>query len=230
MNIKEIRQILLAESEEKYRKFSSTLIPNIDNVLGVRLPKLRKFAKEIYAKNDWQNFISCTKCQFMEEIMLQGMVIGLIKDNPQKILEYIKNFVPYINNWAVCDTFCNSLKFTQKNKDLVWNFIQPYFYSKNEYELRFAFVMIIEYFINEEYLEKIFVLSDKFSDTRYYAKMAVAWALSICFINFPDRTIEYLKVSKLDNWTFNKTIQKIRESMKVDKKTKEYLLKNFKRA
>lgn len=219
MNIKER---ILSEAEKDYKKFSSSLIPNIDNVLGVRLPILRKIAKEIYTSGKWEEFLNCDNCEFMEETMLQGMVIGLVK--PEDILKYIAKFVPKINNWAVCDSFCTGLKFTKKNKKLVWDFIQPYFKSSQEFEIRFAFVMLLDYFIEEEYIDRVLDLIDEFKDERYYSRMAVAWALSVCFVKFPEKTFEYLKKSKLDSWTFNKSLQKIRESYRVSKEMKELLL------
>ena len=223
-----IKQRLLDESEKDFRTFSSSLIPNINNVMGVRLPKLRKIAKEIYKNGQWENFLKQTEFEYMEEVMLQGMVIGLVKLPPEKILELVKNFIPKINNWSVCDSFCNSLKFTQQNKHLVWEFIQPYFKSTNEYDIRFAYVMLISYYIDTEFISDVLKLIDEFKDERYYARMAAAWALSICYTKFPEKTFEYLKKSKLDDWTFNKSIQKICESLRVDKSTKN-MLKYLKR-
>lgn len=219
----DIKSKILQEAEKDFKKFTASLIPNINNVLGVRLPVLRKISKEIYKSEKWEDFIKQNDCQYMEEIMLQGMVIGLVKKSPEEILELVKDFVPKINNWAVCDTFCAGLKFTNKNKELVWDFIQPYFKSKDEYDIRFAYVMLLSYFIDDEYIDRILNLIDSFKDERYYARMAVAWALSICYVKQPEKTVEYLKTSKLDNWTFNKSIQKICESLRVDKSTKNML-------
>ena len=123
----DIKQKLLNEAEKDYQTFSAKLIPNINNVLGVRIPKLRKIEKEVYKNEDWEKFINLNNLEYMEEVMLQGMVIGLIKKSPEEMLELVKNFVPKIDNWAVCDTFCSSLKFVSGNKKLVWDFIQPYF-------------------------------------------------------------------------------------------------------
>ncbi len=224
----DIIQKLINKAEKDYQKFSTALIPNINNILGIRLPKLRQIAKEIYKSGEWEEFINQKKCNYMEEIMLQGMIIGLIQKNPDEILEYVKNFIPKIDNWAVCDTFCNSLKFTNKNKEIVWNFIQPYLQSKKEYYIRFGYVMLLSYFIEDKYIDRIINLIDNFKDERYYAKMGAAWALSICYIKFPQKTFQYLKKSNLDNWTFNKSIQKICESLRVDKETKT-MLKYLKR-
>ena len=189
-----IKAKLLKKSEKDYKNFSASLIPNINNVLGVRLPTLRKIAKEIYKNNEWEEFVNQQKFEYMEEIMLQGMVIGLIKKQPEEILKYVLNFVPKIDNWAVCDSFCNSLKFTNKNKELVWAFLQPYFKSDKEYEIRFGYVMLLSYFIDEFYIDKVLKLIDDFKDEKYYSKMSVAWALSICYIKFPEKTHKYLQI------------------------------------
>lgn len=212
----EIRKRLEQEAEEKYRVFSSALIPNIDNVLGVRIPKLNKLVKELY-KTDWKPFLN-QPCIYMEETMLQGMLIAKTGD-----FELVKQFVPKINNWAVCDKFCNSLKCVKDNKQQVWKFIQPYLKSKKEYNNRFALVIMLEYFIEEDYLAKIFEILNTFNSKKYYAQMAVAWLVSMCFVEFPKETTEFLKTTKLDDWTYNKSIQKIIESLKVDKPTKQKL-------
>lgn len=212
----EIRKRLEQEAEEKYRVFSSALIPNIDNVLGVRIPKLNKLAKELY-KTDWKPFLN-QSCIYMEETMLQGMLIAQSGD-----FELVKQFVPKINNWSVCDKFCNSLKCVKNNKQQVWKFIQPYLKSKKEYDNRFALVIMLEYFIEKDYLAKIFEILNTFESKKYYAQMAVAWLVSMCFVEFPKETTEFLKTTKLDDWTYNKSIQKIIESLKVDKSTKQKL-------
>ena len=218
-----IKNRILSEADKDYQKFSQALIPNIDNVLGVRLPILRRVAKEIYTKENWQKFLEQSDFEYMEETMLQAMIIGLVKDKPENVLKLVEKFVPKINNWSVCDSFCNGLKFTKQNRELVWDFIEPYFQSSKEYEIRFAYVMLLAHFVTEDYIDKCLIWIDKFNDPRYYAQMACAWALSVCYIKFPDKTFKYLKKSKLDNWTYNKSIQKICESLRVDKQTKNML-------
>lgn len=223
----DIKTKILNEAEKDYKKFSASLIPNIDNVLGVRIPALRKIAKEIYAETG-TDYLAFSNTEYMEEVMVQGMIIGLIKDKPEKILEHVENFIPKINNWAVCDIFCGGLKFTNKNKELVWEFIQKYLNSEKEYDKRFGLVMILGYFTDDNYIDKVFQILDNFSHEGYYARMGAAWALSICYVKQPEKTFKYLKKSKLDKWTFNKGIQKICESLRVDKNTKE-VLKSLKR-
>lgn len=218
-----IRKQLEELSEKDYQKFSASLIPNINNVLGVRTPILRKLSKEISKDKNNEKFLKTNQFKYMEEYMLKGMVIGLLKNPIEEVFVYVKEFVPTIDNWAVCDCFCCSLKITNKNLDAVWDFLQPYFKSEKEYEIRFAYVMLLNYYLIDEYIDKVIKLIDTFKDDRYYSKMAVAWLVSIAYIKYPQKTEKYLKKSKLNDWTFNKSIQKICESLKVDKETKEKL-------
>lgn len=104
-DIKEfVKKRLKEEADEKYRKFSSALIPNISNVAGIRLPVLRKIAKEIY-KKDYKSYLLCKNFDYMEETMLKGMLIGLLKEKPEALLKIIADFVDEIDNWSVCDCF-----------------------------------------------------------------------------------------------------------------------------
>lgn len=219
-SLEKIRKILLENSDEKYRKFSSSLLPKTDNLLGVRIPFLRKFAKDI-AKTCAEEFLREKNCEYFEETMLQGMVIGLVKTDIAQRFELIKYFLPKIKNWSVCDCFCCSLKFTKDNRKEVLEFLKPYIKSENEYDVRFAAVMLLDYFVNEEYIDTTLALLNEFTHEAYYAKMAVAWAISICYINYPDKTFEFLKRTKISPWVFNKSIQKITESIKIGKNLKD---------
>lgn len=224
----EIRKKLEKLADKEYQKFNSALLPNINNVLGVRVPVLRKLAKELFLNGEYKCFFEKSEFKYMEEYMLKAFIIGLLDEPVEKVLDKVSEFVLYIDNWAVCDSFCNSLKFVENNLDEVWSFLQSYFNSKCEFELRFAYVMLLNYYLKDDYISRIFALIDKFSDEQYYSKMAVAWLVSICYIKYPKETLSYLKKSKLDNWTFNKSIQKICESLKVSKEAR-ILLKKLKR-
>lgn len=223
MNIVEdVRKRIKLEAEEKYQKFSSSLLPGIKNVAGVRLPILRKIAKEIY-KSDWKTFLDNKSFEFMEEKMLKGMVIGLLKEPPDVIYNYIEKFIPDIDNWAICDSFCCGLKFINKNKSETWDFIQKYLNSKKEYEIRFGAVIILNFFIDEEYIDNSLKILSQIKTNDYYAQMAIAWALSICYIKFEEKTLDCLLNSNMDKFIYNKTIQKIIESNRISKETKNKL-------
>lgn len=218
-----MKQQLLDLVDRDYQKFASALIPNISNVIGVRLPVLRKLAKEI-ARGDWRTFLEKeAEDECFEEIMLKGMVIGYVKTDFEELLCFVADFIPKIDNWSVCDSFCIGLKFTKKNKARMWDFLQPYLTSINEYEIRFGVVMLLDFYIEEEYIERVLQLLDNIKHDGYYVKMAVAWAISICYVKLPEPTMLYLLNNTLDIFTYNKALQKIKESYRVDQETKKML-------
>ena len=222
-----IRKELEIIAEENYRIFAAKLIPNIDNLLGVRLPKLRKIAKKI-VQLDYEYYLAMDNHLYFEEVMLQGMIIGEIKLPWTERSRYVKQFISKINNWSVCDSFCCGLKFEVSEKELVWQFLQPYFASDKPYDIRFAVVMMLFYFVDDEYAQKAFTLFDQIKNDDYYVKMAVAWAISIYFRELPTLTMSYLQKNQLDDWIYNKALQKITESLKVDSSTK-IIIRSMKR-
>lgn len=221
-----VREKLKSLSEEGYRQFASGLIPGCDNMLGVRIPRLQKLAKQI-AKDAPIAYLQQAKPEYFEETMLMGLVIGNLSD-PDEMLEQAARFIPQITNWSVCDSFCAGLKLTQKYPQRVWEFLQPYWQSECPYEVRFAVVMMLDYFIDREHLPELFSIFDRIRHPDYYVKMAVAWAISVCYPRFPQETMAYLQNNRLDDETYNKALQKIRESRKVDPDTKA-ILKEMKR-
>lgn len=218
---KTIYDQLVEISEEKYRDFTSTLSPGKKNILGVRLPLLRKMAVTI-TKGDWRAYLKDASEDTMEELMLQGMVIGCCKAELMEVLQFATDYVPKIDSWSVCDSFCTSLKITKKYPDQVWDFIQKYLQSNQEYEIRFGVVMLL-YYITPEYAPLAFAHFDRIKHEGYYVKMAVAWVISIYYIKLPELTMNYLNNNKLDDFTYNKALQKITESLKVDQETKNMI-------
>ena len=219
-----IKQELKQLADEKYREFQKGLCPGTENILGVRVPVLRNYAKKLAKEYEIRELLNHIDNEFYEEIMLQGMLIGLKKDKDiQNILKDIERFVPKIDNWGVCDVFCAGLKITKKHEIEMWNFLQKYVTSDKEFEIRFGVVMILDYYITEEYLEKNFAIFDYIQSDKYYVQMAVAWAISICLIKFYDKTIEYLKQAKIDKFTYNKALQKAIESYRISDEQKAEL-------
>ena len=219
----EIEKELLNMQDKKYKEFQKGICPGVEEIIGIRIPMLRNYAKELLKKYDFKQLMESIPNNYYEEIMLQGMLIGQAKLDFNEIIKYIKDFIPKINNWAVCDTFCTGLKITKKHKEEMWNFIQKYIKSDKEFHIRFGIVMILSYYIDEDYLYKDFKIFDSIKSDKYYVQIAVAWAISFCLIKFYDKTIEYLKNSKIDKFTYNKSIQKAIESYRITKEQKEFL-------
>ena len=208
------------------KNFIQVYVHGTGNILGVRVPVLRDYAKKLSKEYEIYDLLNNIDNEYYEEVMLQGMLIGLQKDkNMQNILEEIEVFIPKIDNWAICDVFCAGLKITKKHLEEMWHFLQNYLRSDKEFEVRFGVVMILDYYITEEYLEKDFSIFDNVKSDKYYVQMAVAWAISICLIKFYDRTIEYLKQTKIDKFTYNKALQKAIESYRISDEQKSELRK-----
>nr|WP_319487605.1 DNA alkylation repair protein [uncultured Caproiciproducens sp.] len=212
-------QYLQTLADEPYREMQNKIVPGVDHIIGVRVPKLRTLAKQI-AKGNWRDYLSSAQDTFHEELMLRSFVIGCAKMEQDELFSLIEDFVPRINSWAVCDGFCSSLKAAAKDRKRLFAFLQPYLQSGREYELRFAVIMLMDYFITDEYFDTVLKIYDKIRHDGYYVKMGVAWAVSVCFVKYPDQTMKYLLKSGLDDWTYNKTLQKIVESFRVDDGTK----------
>lgn len=213
-----LRDQLLELCEPKYMKFTSALMPGVENVLGIRLPLLRKIAREI-AAGDWRAYLAQAGDFYFEERMLQGMVISYARCDPAEKLEHVVRFIPKIDNWAVCDCFCWRLKAAERQP--MWEFIRPRFRSEAEYEVRFAVVMALGNFVDQAHIEDLLQLLDGIRHEAYYARMGVAWAVSVCYIKFPERTHAWLESCSLDDWTFNKSLQKIVESYRVSDAAKQ---------
>ncbi len=220
---KKIKEKLYELADLNYKEFHSRLCPGTNNIIGVRVPVLRKYAKELIRDYEITKLLKEIDSQYYEEIMLQGMLIGLEKVDLRIIQKQIQEFVPKIDNWAICDVFCAGLKITKKYKKEMWDFIQKYLKSDKEFEIRFAIVMILDYYIEEPYLKKDFKIFSSITNQAYYVQMAVAWAISICLIKHYNETVEYLKIANLDRFTYNKALQKAIESYRITDTQKEIL-------
>lgn len=227
MNTIEVKAELEALIDETYREFHSRLLPGVRHILGVRVPQLWKLARRL-VKEEGEAYLLRACDDTYEEIMLQGMVICLLKEEPSKKLLRLPPYMAKIDNWAECDIICSGLKSLQTIQEECLEFLKPYLDSEKEFEVRFAVVLLLNYYINETYIQETYRLLDRVKHPGYYVKMAVAWAVSVCYVEFPEKTHRYLTDNTLDDFTYNKALQKITESYRVDKETKA-LIRSMKR-
>lgn len=222
MEIFELEQILHTLAEPSYCAFSGRLLPPeaAQRLLGVRLPHLRKIAREL-AREDWRTFLRGCPDDYFEETMLQGMVIGCAKAEPQETLAYVQSFVPKINNWSVCDSFCAGLRVARRAPEPVWRFLQPYLADEREYFARFGLVMLLAHFADTDHAQAALQRIDRMTSRAYYAQMAAAWAVSVYYVHCPEITTAYLHSSRLDAFTYRKALQKITESNRVPQAQRE---------
>ena len=186
-------------------------------ILGIRLPVLRKIARQI-AAGDWRIPAEAEDFYF-EERMLQGLVIGCARCTPAEKLEHVARFVPKIDNWAVCDCFCWRLKAAERQP--MWEFIQPLFPIRSRIRRAFRRGDGAGEFRRRGAPRGTAATARRRPPRSLHARMAVAWAVSVCYVKFPQRTHEWLGSCSLDDWTFNKSLQKIIESLRVSDTDKQ---------
>ncbi len=233
-----IKETLIALGEEDYKKFNEKLCPDTKRkILGIRIPVLRNFAKKLVKEYDvgnttkekLGNLLKNIDNEYFEEILVQGFIIGYAKCDIEDKLQYIKEFVPKIDSWQISDTFVPTLKIKEKDLKKIFEFINPYLTSNEEFEVRFAVIMLLDYYIIEEYVDKVIQVLDKIKHQGYYVRMGIAWCLAEIGIKFNDKAISYLQSkNNLDKFTYNKTLQKMIESYRINEEQK-ILLKNMKR-
>lgn len=226
---RKLRDRLQGMADEKYRDFHGKLIPGAaQEFWGVRVPELRKAAKEII-RGDWRDFLAEAGEEPVYELtMLTGMVAAGAKCDFEEKLEWLAGFIPRIDNWAVCDVVCGELKAVKKNRERMYEFLQPYLTSGGEYERRFALVILMQYYLVDDWIDRVIDVYGSVRLEDYYVKMAVAWGLSVCFVKYREKTLAFFRETDMDTWTYNKALQKARESYRVTREDKE-MLKGMKR-
>ena len=210
-------------SEKEYKEFSEKITFTKYEMLGIRLPKLRNIAKVI-SKGDYPSFLKVSETTYYEEVMIRLLVLANIKDINELML-YFDDAINLIDNWALCDTFCNSLKIVEKNKDYFLTKIDKLMKSNKTYHIRVGLILLLCYYVEEEYLELIWKHLDSIESDEYYVNMAEAWLICEIFIKHEQDALKYLENNKLNKFTINKSISKIRDSYRVSKEMKDYILK-----
>ena len=223
----DVRGEMMANRDLRYSEFSAKLVESGLPILGVRLPVLRDMAKRI-SKEDWRGYLDGWNGEYMEDVMLRGFVISYARMDLQERLGLFNDHIELIDNWSTCDSFCTTWKPKKDDRDEVWHFILPYLETGEEFPMRYAVVMMLTHFIDGKHIDDVLYLLDSHRHDGYYYRMAVAWNISVCFVKFPERTMDYLKDNNLDDWTYNKALQKILESYRVSDEMKT-IIKGMKR-
>lgn len=227
MNRLEIREALLNASETDYKEFNAKLLPGVANILGVRLPKLRELAKqaakkepELYLAEMERAVSEEADTLYYEEYLIFGLVIGYAKLTDERRTYWLDRFVPVINNWGVCDSCCMTYKWMKKDLSYWWKYIWKWYESDTEFGVRFALVCMLDHFVDDVYYKSVLEACGNMRQEGYYAKMAAAWAVSVCFVKYPEETFAFLETDTMDVFTHNKAIQKTCESFRVSPEMK----------
>lgn len=218
----EIQKKLYNLKDEKYREFTSKLIPEIskDEIIGVRTPHLKNLAKEIFIKGNYEGFLKELPHKYHEENLLHGFIIGKIKEY-EKALGFTEKFLPYVNNWAVCDSL-RPASF-RKNKSSMLKSIKKWVKSGHVHTIRFGVEMLMCHYLDDDFKEDYLEIPAEIKSEEYYVNMMIAWFYATALAKRYDETLPYLESKRLSTWVHNKTIQKAIESYRITPNKKEYL-------
>ena len=234
----ELVKRLLAEQDLKYRDFHASLLPNIDkkSIIGVRVPTMRKIAKEFAAgatPADLGKFLDKLPHKYFEENQVHLFAVERIKDFDE-CLHHIEQFLPYIDNWAVCDG--KSPKALLKDEARFYAKICEWLKSTKPYTVRFGVNRLMNFFLDErfskEHLKLVAAINENLFDDagraecptdRYYVQMVIAWYMATALAKQWNATFPYIKGRKLSPWIHAKSIQKACESYRITDEQKKIL-------
>ncbi len=189
---------------------------------GISIPELKKFAKHI-AKENYKEFLDNKNFTTFELRLLYAFVLGYAKDDISALLKYFNYLVPYVDDWAVNDSLCQSFKISRKYPDTVWQYLMQYQNTDKEFESRIVSVMLLSHYLTDEYIAEVIKVLDRLNADKYYAQMGIAWAIATIMGKYPNICLQYLqsKECHLNTETYNKSIRKIIESYRVDNQIKK---------
>lgn len=218
----EILKELYKYQDLKYADFSANLTPNLTrkDYIGVRVPNVRKIAKLFYKNNNYLSFINNLPHDYFEENMAHGLIISEY-DDYEETIKALNIFLPYVNNWAVCD--CIKPKTFKKNKDKLILTIKKWIRSNDTYTIRFGVSMLMSHYLDDDFKEEYLELVSKIESNEYYVNMMCAWYFATALAKQYETTIKYIEEKKLNVWVHNKTIQKAIESYRISDEQKNYL-------
>ena len=217
-----IQEKLFQLQDLGYRDFHSKLMPTVckDKIIGVRVPQLRKLAKELNKSDLKADFLNTLPHKYYEEDNLHAFLIEQIKDFDECIFALDK-FLLFIDNWATCDMMTPKVLGT--NTEKLYEKIEEWAKSEHIYTVRFAIVNLIKFFMNERLDKKHLNLLLSIKSDEYYINMAIAWYIATALASRWDIVVPYIEKQKFNKWVHNKAIQKAVESYRITKEQKEYL-------
>lgn len=220
--IEQIQTELFEMQDLKYKDFHVKLIPTVspDQIIGVRIPMLRKYAKSLAKTPEADAFLSVLPHTYYEENNLHAFLIEAIKDYEEAMMQ-TERFLPYIDNWATCDSF--SPKIFRKYPAEVYEKIKEWMKSSFPYTIRYGIGILMENYLDEEFQPEMPQLVSEIRSEEYYVNMMCAWYLATALAKQKESILPYLEKNKLSPWVHNKTIQKAVESRRIDKEMKAYL-------
>lgn len=214
-------KVLLKNKDDKYGDFIARLTPSVkrDYIIGVRVPFIRQLTKSV-SITEQRHFFDELPHKYYEEGLLHGFLIQKMNNYDECIVE-VERFLPYINNWATCDTMMPKCFF--KNSDDVFQRINVWVKSKQTYAVRFSLLCLMNLFLDDKFNKDILDIPLTIKSDEYYINIMIAWFYATALLKQYDETIKLLENGKLDKWIHNKTIQKAIDSRRISEAQKQYL-------
>ena len=223
--------------DEKYRQGHIRIINALPErrILGLHLPEMKQAAKELAKQADVLETLHAFEQEHQadrfrltyEETLVWGLTINASKCSWEERLSLLSSYIPVLDNWAVCDSFCCNAKWALKiPPQALWDFLLPYYQSNKEFEVRFAIVMSMCYLLKEEWLSLVFEKLQQINlpnihseyvnlPSPYYVRMGMAWLLATSLAKFPDETRNFVNASSLTEDVKRLSARKARESFKT---------------
>lgn len=219
---RDLLKYLDKNKDVEYKNFISRLIPNLDKdfIIGVRTPILRSIAKEIIENKKEEEYLNKLPHEYYEQYQIHSILLSQ-KMEYNKLITHLEAFLPYINNWATCDTLIP--KIDNKNLEDFYKHILIWINSNHEYTVRFGIYMIMKNYLNNLNIDKYLKDITRIKSDKYYINMMISWTLAEALWIDYDKTIKYLENKNIDKFVQNKAIQKVIESRKLSSDIKDYL-------
>jgi len=219
--MKSVQNDLFAMAEEEYRTFQGSLVPAvpIDSVIGVRVPLLRRYAKT-FTGEERDSFLSALPHRYYDENLLHAIFLQNCNEFC-KAINLVEDFLPYIDNWAVCD--CPPPKAFAAHKELLYPFICRWLNSDQPYTVRYALGLLLRYYLDDDFSEEHLCKAAGIDSKEYYVQMMVAWYFATALAKQYDAAVIYLTKRRLPQWIHNKTISKAIESRRISAERKQFL-------
>ena len=213
---------LFSLRDENYKKFHSSITSTDLEIIGIRVPILRSISKKI-SNTNVEDFFKLIKNNYYEEVFIYGLVLA--SSSEELIDKYLLDFIKRIDNWAICDSFCSSLKIVNKKQGKYWIYFTNLIDLKKEFQTRVSLIIFMDYYLNDQYIDRVLKMVISINSDKYYINMAISWLLSVAIINYEDKVLDIIKKKVLSKFVQNKTISKIQDSYRVNKIIKEEVKK-----
>lgn len=219
---KEMLNAIFAARDEEYADFTAKLIPNVprESIIGVRTPQLRRIAKRFGKNAGIDEFLSALPHECHEQNLVHAYIAESIGDFDSAV-KTIEAFLPYVTNWAVCDSMTPRV-FAKHTGELL-PIIKKWLQSAHPYTVRFGLRMLMCFYLEKEFASEINALAASVCSEEYYVNMMQAWYFATALAKQYDSTVPFVEEHRLSPWVHNKTIQKAVESFRITAEQKAHL-------